>query len=232
MSAVEGSDLPRFSLVIVPGVSVEKWARAWSERLPGVRLQVRLAEVGEAAALVATEADAGLIRLPVDQHTLHAIPLYTETTVVVVALDHLLAAAEEVTVADLAGEVMLRPADDVLAWLGGPAAEASVPVDTTVVAIELVAAGGGVLVVPQSLARAYHCRDLTYRVVTDAPTSSVALAWRREDPSDLIEELIGIVRGRTVNSTRGPARSPAPAAARENARRGAPTSPSPRRRGR
>ena len=71
--------------------------------------------------------------------------------------------------------------------------------------MELVAASVGVLVVPQSLARLYHRRDLTYRVVTDAPTSSVALAWPRDGHNDLVEEMIGIVRGRTANSTRGQA---------------------------
>lgn len=108
-----------------------------------------------------------------------------------------------------------------------------VPVDTTASAVELVAAGVGVLVVPQSLARAYHRRDLTYRVVTDAPTSSVALAWRREEPPNLIEELIGIVRGRTVNSTRGPARPPDQPSVRKGVRRNSadPRTP-PRRHGR
>ncbi len=54
-------------------------------------------------------ADAGLLRLPVDRDVFHAIPLYTETTVVVVPIDHGLAAAEQLSVADLAGETVLRP---------------------------------------------------------------------------------------------------------------------------
>jgi DNA-binding transcriptional LysR family regulator len=121
----------------------------------------------------------------------------------------------------------------VLAWTGESGASMVAAVDTTAGAVEMVAAGVGVLVVPQSLARAYHRRDLTYRVVTDAPTSSVALAWRREEPSDLIEELIGIVRGRTVNSTRGPARPPDQPSARKGVRRdSANPRTSPRRRGR
>lgn len=233
MSIVEGSPPPTFSLVVVPGVTVEKWTRAWSQRMPGVRLQVTLADVGVAATLIATEADAGLVRLPVDRDAFHAIPLYTETTVVVVPRDHLLAAAAEVTVTDLAEETMLRPLDDVLAWTGESGASKGAPVDTTAGAVELVAAGVGVLVVPQSLARAYHRRDLTYRVVTDAPTSSVALVWKREAPSDLIEELIGIIRGRTVNSTRGPARQPDQPSARKGVRRdSANPRTTPRRRGR
>lgn len=235
MSAVEGSRPPTFSLVVVPGVTVDKWTRVWAERLPQTRLRLIPADVGEAATLISTTADAGLVRLPVDHDSFHAIPLYTEATVVVIPIDHVLAAADTVALADLSGETMLRPRDDVLAWADGSGWPTIVSVDTTVAAVELVAAGVGLLVVPQSLARAYHRRDLTYRMLTDAPTSSVALAWKREEPNDLIEELIGIVRGRTVNSTRGPSPSPAQPTARGAERRGAPNpgaarprSPNPR----
>ncbi len=220
-----------FRLLIVPGVTVAKWSRMWSERLPGVDLKLVPAEAAQAAAQLPAQADAGLVRLPVDQDTFHAIPLYTEATVVVVPKDHALAAADEVTVADLAGETLWRPLDDVLAWTGAAAADRPA---TTAAAVELVAAGVGVLVVPQSLARTHHRRDLTYRVVTDAPTSSVALVWVRDRHTDLVEEMIGIVRGRTANSTRGRAQTPEPKPAksapkRTSARR---TGTNPRRRGR
>jgi DNA-binding transcriptional LysR family regulator len=203
-----------FRLLVVPGVTVDKWSRMWSERMPQTNLQVVPAEAGDAAALLAaTEADAGLVRLPIDTDAFHAIPLYTEATVVVVPRDHLLAAAGEVSVADLAGEPLLRPLDDVLGWPETPADRPP----TTAAAVELVAAEVGVLVVPQSLARVYHRRDLTYRVVTDAPASSVALAWRRDGYTDLVEEMIGVVRGRTANSTRG--RAPEPAAPKRRPKR-------------
>jgi DNA-binding transcriptional LysR family regulator len=226
-----------FRLLVVPGVTVDRWGRTWSERLPRVDLQVVPAEADRAAPLLTTQADAGLVRLPVDRDTFDAIPLYTEATVVVVPRDHGLAAGDEVTVGDLAGETLVRPLDDVLAWTDASAAPVSVAADrpaTTATAVELVAAGVGVLVVPQSLARAYHRRDLTYRVVTDAPTSSVALVWARDRYTDLVEEMIGIVRGRTANSTRG--RTSAQAAepsGRTGARRGGGNPhTSPRRRGR
>lgn len=70
-----------------------------------------------------------------------------------------------------------------------------------------MAAGVGLLVVPQSLARLHHRRDLTYRPVVDAPQSSVALAWPQEATTDLVDDFIGVVRGRTVNSTRGRSRT-------------------------
>jgi DNA-binding transcriptional LysR family regulator len=74
---------------------------------------------------------------------------------------------------------------------------------STADAIELVAAGVGLLVVPQSLARLHHRADLIYRPLLAAPESQVALSWLENETTDLMEQFIGIVRGRTVNSTRG-----------------------------
>ncbi|MER6984086.1 hypothetical protein ABT317_45850, partial [Streptomyces carpinensis] len=52
--------------------------------------------------------------------------------------------------------------------------------------------------------------DLTYRPVVDAPQSGIALAWPEEATTDLVDDFIGIVRGRTVNSTRGRSRAQTP----------------------
>ncbi|MDQ0389252.1 DNA-binding transcriptional LysR family regulator [Streptomyces sp. DSM 42143] len=202
---------PTFRLAYVPGVTPDKWVRIWNERLPDVPLtltQVPAAEAG--GVLLGGDADAGLVRLPVDRTALSAIPLYTETTVVVIPKDHLVTAADEVTVEDLADEIVLHPLDDVLGWERPPGRPAFERPATTADAVELVAAGIGVLLVPLSLARLHHRKDLTYRTVTDAPGSSVALSWPEDAHTDRVEDFIGIVRGRTVNSTRGrqPAQAP------------------------
>ncbi|GAA3015538.1 hypothetical protein Sfulv_05400 [Streptomyces fulvorobeus] len=187
-----------------------KWVRIWNERLPDVPLTLVAVAPAEAPdALRGGAADAGFVRLPIDRTSLSAIPLYTETTVVVVPKEHLVAAVDEVTAADLADEIVLHPLDDTLGWEDGlPGRPALERPATTEDAIELVAAGVGVLVVPQSLARLHHRKDLTYRPLLDAPESRVALSWPEEETTDLVEEFIGIVRGRTVNSTRGRAPTP------------------------
>ncbi|MDQ0935576.1 LysR substrate-binding domain-containing protein [Streptomyces turgidiscabies] len=197
-------DSPAFRLAYVPGVIPAKWVRIWNERrtdVPLTLLQVSAAEAG--GLLLAQDADAALVRLPVDRTVLSAIPLYTETSVVVVPKDHVVTAVEEVTAEDLADEIVLHPLDDTLAWENLPGRPAIERPATTEDAIELVAAGIGVLVVPQSLARLHHRKDLTYRTVTDAPESQVALSWPEDRTTDLVEDFIGIVRGRTVNSSRG-----------------------------
>ncbi|WP_353941004.1 LysR family substrate-binding domain-containing protein [Streptomyces sp. HUAS MG91] len=212
---------PGFRLAYVPGATPAKWVRIWRERLPDVPLELVPVSAAEAAdVLRGGAADAGLVRLPVDRTFFSAIPLYTETTVVMVPKDHAVAAVEEVTLADLADEIVQHPLDDVLEWVerppGQPAFERPA---TTADAVELVAAGVGLLVVPQSLARLHHRRDLTYRTVTDAPGSGVGLAWPEERTTDAVEDLIGIVRGRTVNSSRGRATPPAERPAKKTASR-------------
>jgi hypothetical protein len=114
-----------------------------------------------------------------------------------------------VSAGDLADEIVLHPLDDTLDWERLPGRPAIERPATTADAIELVAAGVGLLVVPQSLARLHHRKDLTYRPVSDAPESRIALSWPQDETTDLVEQFIGIVRGRTVNSTRG--RPPTPA---------------------
>ncbi|MFJ1751761.1 LysR family substrate-binding domain-containing protein [Kitasatospora sp. NPDC088134] len=205
MTEIEQPAAAPFRLVYVPGVTPTKWLRVWEERLPDVRLELLQSEQSAGhALLLAGGAEAGLVRLPVDRTVLSAIPLYTETTVVVFPKDHWLAAAEEVTAADLAEEIVFHPQDDVLDWPDGlPGRPALERPATTADAIELVAANVGVLLVPQSLARLHHRRDLTYRTLLEAPQSQVALAWPEEATTDLVEEFIGIVRGRTANSSRG-----------------------------
>ncbi|MGA4843875.1 LysR family substrate-binding domain-containing protein [Streptomyces sp. G45] len=197
-------DPPAFRLAYVPGVMPAKWVRIWNERLPDIPLTLVPVAPGEACAVLrAGEADAGLVRLPVDGPDLSAIPLYTETTVVVAPKDHIVAAVDEVSLEELADDILLHPLDDTLDWERPPGRPAFERPATTADAIELVAAGIGLLVVPQSLARLHHRRDLTYRPVSDAPASRVALSWPQDATTDQVEDFIGIVRGRTVNSTRG-----------------------------
>jgi DNA-binding transcriptional LysR family regulator len=212
----EPGDTAAFRLGYVPGVTPGKWVRIWAERRPHVTLELVTATTDEALELIRAGAvDAAVLRLPIDRTGLHTIPLYTETIVAVVPKEHVVAATEEATVADLADEIVLRPQDDTLAWPGDrPGRSAAFAPATTAAAIELVAAGVGLLVVPQSLARLHHRRDLVYRPLTDAPGSGVGLAWPDAENTELMEEFIGIVRGRTVNSSRTPRRDGTPAPGR------------------
>jgi DNA-binding transcriptional LysR family regulator len=172
--------------------------------MPHVPLELREIDVlGQRAAL--DDLDAALVRLPVDgDDDLHVIPLYDELPVVVVSAESVLTAAEEeITIDDLAGEVVIVPADDVLGiQIPDAVAPAFAPPTDTAEAIATVAAGVGVAIVPMSLARAHQRRDVEYRVLAGGPVSTVALAWRRDATTEDVETFVGIVRGRTARSSR------------------------------
>lgn len=193
-----------FRVGFVEGATPDKWARVWrerfTERLELVPLEPRTQEAGLRDGTLAM----ALLRAPVDRDLLHLIPLYEEDPVVVAGRDHLVAAADEVTLADLADEQLVHPLDpghgsdwtpsvDQLAW----------PPMTWAEAIETVAAGTGVAIVPQSVARLHHRRDVVVRPVLDLSPTRIGLAWRIDDDDPRLEDFIGVVRGRTARSSRG-----------------------------
>ncbi|GLI27918.1 LysR family transcriptional regulator [Agromyces rhizosphaerae] len=190
-------------LTYVEGVSPAKWLRAWADRRPDLPLEAaRVPEAEQLAGVEAGDIDLAFVRLPVATDGLHAIPLWEEVAVVVAPKDHAIAAVDEVVLADLDDE---------------PRAPVQPSPEGT---IELVAAGTGVAIVPHSIARLHHRRDVAAVPVTDAPTTRIALVWRVERDDDDIQEFVGVVRGRTARSSRGAAdeASDAPELTRDEAR--------------
>ena len=149
------------------------------------------------------DLDAALIRLPLNDESLHLITLYDEVPVVVASAESHLMAVDHLTADDLVGEVLITPRDDVLGELDLPTLTPNfAPLETTMDAIATVAAGAGIVVVPMSLARLHQRKDVDYRPLLAGPTSTVALAWPRDRTTADIETFVGIVRGRTANSSR------------------------------
>ncbi|MFE5407435.1 LysR family substrate-binding domain-containing protein [Microbacterium sp. NPDC056569] len=200
-------DMPAtFALGAIPGATPGKWIDIWKERMPQTALElVPLPVADQRRALRDGEVDAAIVRLPLDKEGLHVIPLYDEVPVVVCAKEsHLTAADEELDAADLVGEVLIVPQDDVLGIaLPGTLAPRFAPPADTAEAIATAAAGVGIVVVPMSLARLHHRKDVDYRPLREGPMSTVALAWDAERTTPAVEALVGIVRGRTANSSRG-----------------------------
>ena len=172
-----------FVVAFVPGVTPGKWERIWRERMPRSVLEVRpLPQDAALAALRDGRAHMALLRDVTADDELHAIPLYREQPVVVAPKDHPVAAFDELALADLDGETVLP----------GQGADT----------VELVAANVGLAVMPMSVARAHSRRDVVARPLTDAADTGISLAWPRASDDPRIDTFIGIVRGRTANSSR------------------------------
>ncbi len=164
-------------------MTLTKWTTIWRERYRSVPLEVvEVAQAEQRRVLDAGDVDLCFVRQPIEVDGLHLIPLYEEAPVVWVSKEHPIAAFDAVTLADLAEETVLTEAD------------AS--------GINQVAIQIAVLQVPMSIARTHSRRDLTYRPVTDADPTRIGLAWLVENPHPLIDEFIGVVRGRTAQSSR------------------------------
>jgi DNA-binding transcriptional LysR family regulator len=184
----------------VTGATPDKWARAWRERRRERLLLVPLTEAEQEDAVRRGQVDMALVRLPVETEGLHCVRLYDERQVAVGGLEHLISAADDVTLADLAEEQLVCPHGS--GWT--PSAEQSPwPPMTEKDAVETVAAGTGVVILPMSVARLYHRKDVVQREVTDLPPSTIALVWPRELDGETTQAFVGVVKGRSANSSRG-----------------------------
>lgn len=172
-----------FVVAFVPGVTPGKWERIWRERMPRSPLEMRpLSQADALAALQHRTAHMALVREVTADDELHVIPLYRERAVAVAPKDHPVAAFNELALADLDGETVLE----------GQGADT----------VELVAANVGLAIMPMSVARAHSRRDVVARPLADAADTGVGLAWLRASDDPRLESFIGIVRGRTPNSSR------------------------------
>jgi DNA-binding transcriptional LysR family regulator len=190
-----------FRVGFVTGATPDKWAGIWRRRHPRDPLGLVPVEQDEQeSGLRDGSLDMCLVRLPIDRDGLHCIPLYDEVPVVVAGSEHLVSIASEVVLADLDDEQLVlphasgwRPSAEQLNW----------PPMTAREAVETVAAGTGVVIVPMSVARLYTRKDVVHRPVTDLAPTQIGLAWRVDNDDPRVQTFIGIVRGRTERSSRG-----------------------------
>ncbi|MGH3362425.1 MAG: LysR substrate-binding domain-containing protein [Nocardioides sp.] len=189
-----------FRVGFVTGATPDRWARTWRERSSVPLELVPVEQDGQESGVRDGSLDMCLVRLPIERDGLHCIPLYDEQQVVVVGKDHVVTAADEVSLAELDDEQLVlphvsgwTPTVDQLAW----------PAMSPKEAIEVVASGTGIALLPMSVARLHHRKDVTHRPVHDLDPSTVGLAWLRDNEDPWVQTFIGIVRGRTVRSSRG-----------------------------
>lgn len=197
--------MDRLRVAFVPGATPDKWARVWRERHPRIPLDLSLVEESaQRAVLDDGTADLVLARLPVDLDRptpLHCVRLYDELPVVVASREHVVAALDEQDVvdpADLSEEQLVAPHPsgwtpdvDQLDFPAMPAKDA----------IEVAASGTGIVIVPMSVARLHHRKDVVTRVV-DLPPTTIALLWLRDADSPVHQDFVGVVRGRKASSSR------------------------------
>ncbi len=141
-----------------------------------------------------------------DPDEIHLVRLYEEAPVIMVSKDHLLAAWTEddgdVGADELEGETFWDPGD----YASEPVTD---PLDSLAevgagerMAIQLVATGSGYTLLPASVARMFGQKDVLVLPTNVHPGWEVGLAWRKAADSDLIQDVIGVTKGRRPRSSR------------------------------
>lgn len=189
-----------FSIAFVTGATPDKWARTWRDREKERLEVVPVSEDEQLDGLRFGAHSMALVRLPIDRDGLHCIPLYEEQQVVVVGKEHYLSLATEVTLAELAEEQLVLP--HASGWTPS-VQQLEWPAMSEKDAIEVAASGGGVVIVPASIARLFHRKDVVAVPVPELEPTKVGIAWRIDDEDPRVQTFIGIVRGRTARSSRG-----------------------------
>lgn len=220
---------PTIRLGFTRGVAPSKWEKRWKQVSPTIPLElvpistpygrpqhepldVMLERVAP-GAMPETSA-------PDDPHrTHHAIRLYEESVALVVPIDHELAELSEISASELSLIRLLDHPNHAPEW---PAPERWDEPEwmpkRLQSALELVSTGLGGILAPLPLAR--HLGDkrahALIRVVPDAgseplPGTTVWASWALDRDAADVQELAGVLRGRTARSSRGGSRDEAAA---------------------
>lgn len=184
------------SLAFVTGTEPGKWFKRFIQSTPHT-LDTQGGD-DPFAELVdqATPTSLALMRLPDERVTedYHVVRLYKEAPGVAVPKGSLFAEiGERVDYADLEGEIVN--------WTYGPQA----PIDELRAALQVVAANVGVALAPLPLLKMLSKKQIACLEVRDAPCveTEIALVWRKSDDCDVIQDFVGVAKGRTVRSSRG-----------------------------
>lgn len=211
------------SVAMVPGVNPGKWLDRWAERRPDVPLEVAvLGEAEQLAALAGRHllfARSGGWRPEVRGASgLLTIPLYEERPVAVVPAEHLLALAEEVPVRAVGASELLDVEalgyEQAIALAGNGAGVAVVP---QAVARALSRKDTAVAFLNDDDPAAAGLETPEGDALSDAEAERILeptrvwlcfeRAWQDAETGEnhpVIEEFIGIVRGRREGSSRQP----------------------------
>lgn len=177
---------PRLVLAMKPnsdGDLLEKILAEYATDPASVEVEVRICAIGEQSVLLREgEADVAMLRFPHDDTEGFAYEeLLTEPDVAVLPDTHRLATRESLTMADLAGEQFPQ-------WPSHPPNGGPVVRDAAQL-LQLIALGRTIALLPKSAS--HHLRtDLTWVPVTDAPTSTLAIAWQEDARSRPLAALI------------------------------------------
>jgi DNA-binding transcriptional LysR family regulator len=162
------------------GALAARIVRRMASRTPAIGVELRMAgRAAASAALESGEVSAAILAIPAPVRFVTAARFHVTVDHVAVATGHPLAGRSALVPADLAGQALLTP--EGRPWAGLPGHRRLLPGDDFAAALDLVAAGAGLLPIPQLLVRTVRRDDVRF-VPLEAPDLRItyALAWSKE----------------------------------------------------
>ncbi|MEV0276579.1 LysR substrate-binding domain-containing protein [Streptomyces sp. NPDC050610] len=193
--------------------------KTFDRRFPEVDVEVREFDFNDTSAGLADgSTDVAFLRLPHGAAGLEHLVLAHEKLVAAMAVGHRLASNDEVSVDDLLNEPLIASPG------GGPwrdfwmfndrrdGADAVVGAEASSFESELqaAAAGRGISITTERARRFYYRPDLAFVDISDAPVSTIALAWRSDSTSPVLERFVSVAEdaaGHPVEDGHGPGAS-------------------------
>ncbi|MCK2219601.1 LysR family transcriptional regulator [Actinomadura sp. ATCC 31491] len=176
------------------GTLAARVVRRLAGRSPSIGVELRAAGRAAAAqALAAGEVSAAILATPAPAAFVTAARFHVTVDHLAVPAGHRLAARPRLTPDDLAGHLLLTPS--ARPWAGLPGRSRLVPDDDFGAALDLVAAGAGLLPIPQLLVRAVRRDDVRF-VPLEAGELRItyALAWSRDRVTPELMALVQAVQ--------------------------------------
>jgi DNA-binding transcriptional LysR family regulator len=190
----------KFSIGFMPGITVTDAVRELTGRHPALEVElVRTTWDDQVDVLHDGRADVSIVRLPIDRRGLTVRPMFTDPRVAVLPSDHRLAGKESIEINDLAADHLLNDPGAVPEWrdIAVEPREGTAPRPRRFASIEekleIVAAGQGIAVIPQSTSEYYTRADLRHVPISDIGPNQVSLAWITGRRSRLIQDFAQIV---------------------------------------
>jgi DNA-binding transcriptional LysR family regulator len=182
----------RVTLAFMCGITPAPFVRSLAGRRPQLTVDfVHTTITDQVGVLHDGRADLAFARTPMDRHGLEVRHLYTEPWFVALPTGHRLADRRSVTLAQLAGETLLQSAHLIPEWRDLPHLPREIPgiADNLEAKLEYVAAGRGIVMLPEQAAENYRRPGLAKVAVDGVAPNEVLLAWRREATSPWIREI-------------------------------------------
>jgi DNA-binding transcriptional LysR family regulator len=176
------------------GTLAARIVRRLAGRNPPIGVELTVAGRGAAAqALTDGQVSAAILATPAPAQFVTAARFHVTVDHLAVPAGHRLASAQKAAAADLAGQVLLTPGTR--PWTGLPGRSRMVADDDFAAALDLVAAGAGLLPIPQLLVRAIRRDDVRF-VPLEAGDLRItyALAWSKERVTPELMALVQAVQ--------------------------------------